>query len=219
MQVQSSSPVTMQFQSSNVGAKANANHTSKEQAQELQLRMLEQLKLKQTEMLERLAEQQHRNDSSINGQLMPIQSHTKPSIEPTLDASVEETWNKHAESIHSSYQTAWQLDLAKLHYQQQKDLFDIYMQSSGVESSNSQHTTNNTVTGSLTEMYSSLYQLHEKIKELEEAASKTPSILPINVAATSAANAAEQRNIRSQQLNAYADVSSTEKTSFLRISA
>ncbi len=128
-----------------------------------------------------------------------------------LKAAEEAKITEQVDKIKATYDTAWQLDLAKIHYEQQQAVINAYVQSSNNDNSNAQSSSSAVKT--LTEMYAAIYQAHEKIKEIEDENNKTPSVLPIEV------NSSSAQSSSSAQLNAYNSIMMPNQSSYLHLRA
>ena len=89
----------------------------------------------------------------------PNNEFLTPEQQNTLQDNFNDKIIAQAEDIKANFQTAKDIDLTRAYYEQQQKLIDIYTQS-GSESNES-----TSVTKALAETYSSLYQLHQSIKE------------------------------------------------------
>ena len=84
--------------------------------------------------------------------------------ENTLQKNANAMISEQAENIKSNYQSAKDIDLTRMYYQQQQKLFDIYMQSFSddvVVSDNN----NQSAIKTLNDTYATLYELHHVIKQ------------------------------------------------------
>lgn len=86
-----------------------------------------------------------------------LTTEQKNSQQNNLDAKLAEQ----VDNIKSNYQTAKDMDLTRLYYQQQQRVIEAYMYSNTIEANNKD---SNSVTGSLTELYASLYEVHQAVK-------------------------------------------------------
>jgi hypothetical protein len=118
--------------------------------------------------------------------------YNNPLLTPEQKNTLQDDFNaklaEQASNIKSNFQTAKDIDLTRAYYEQQQKLVDIYMQAGTTNDSN--NTSSISVTKSLTDAYSSLYQLHQSIKEGVQSLPKeintgetevnAPQVLPVH---------------------------------------
>ncbi len=99
-----------------------------------------------------------------------------PEQKNTVQQGADDKIAEQVENVKANYQTAKDIDLMKLYYQQQQKVFDIYMQSSSdntVTTSSTKTSENSSTVSALTDTYAKLYQLHQEVKE---GGSQLPSV-------------------------------------------
>jgi hypothetical protein len=83
------------------------------------------------------------------------------------------------DNIKSNYETAKDMDLTRMYYEQQQKVIEAYMYSNGSETSNTNNESDKTsITKSLNELYTSLYEIHNTVKN---GAQQLPSYSENNV--------------------------------------
>lgn len=95
---------------------------------------------------------------------IPTQPLT-PEQKNTLQDTADSKRTEQVENIKSNYQTAKDLDLTRSYYEQQQKLFDIYAQTTSDSEISNTEENNTSVTRELTNAYSDLYSLHQRVKE------------------------------------------------------
>lgn len=161
--------------------------------------------------------------SQINNLLTPEQ-------QLTMQRGIDDKMTEQVDNIKSNYQTAKDTDLMQAYYQQQQKLLDIYVQSSTGNSSSST-TTNDTQSTSavstLTNTYTDLYQLHQKVKD---GVGQLPSIelpigdaeiLPVSTMSQTNENSLStmNQNLSHKQLDAYNSLMTPSSSSYVHLSA
>ncbi|MGL1957363.1 MAG: hypothetical protein OCD00_08620 [Colwellia sp.] len=140
-----------------------------------------------------------------------------PEQKNTLQNDANDKITNQANEIKSNFQTAKDLDLTRAYYEQQQKLLDIYMQSNTAETkSNSDDVS---ATKALTDTYSSLYQLHQTIKdgfgqlpsipEETQPPKNMPEIQPVEILPLTA----------SKQMDTYNSFMMPTTNSYLQLSA
>jgi len=120
----------------------------------------------------------NKNGSSPTEKQELLSPEQKNTLQNSFDAKLAEQM----ENIKSNYQSAKDLDLMHAYYQQQQKLIDIYMQTSTGNDAYSNSKSNSSAVSTLTDTYTSLYALHNNIKDGVSPLPSTPDEIdmPIN---------------------------------------
>ena len=154
------------------------------------------------------------HNANNSGQQLPTDKSLTPEMSNKLEAAKNDMLNESVDKIKSTYNTAWQFDLAKVHHNQQQALIDAYVYGSGGESSNSQSNSSllpGSSVQSLTDVYRDIYEVKQKINELEGEKIAPPTQLPVydNLEAANIA--------RLHGKGGYDEVMEPQQTSFMHI--
>lgn len=154
------------------------------------------------------------NNTTNSGQQLPADKSLTPEMSNKLEAAKNDMLNESIDKIKSTYNTAWQFDLAKVHHNQQQAVIDAYVYGSGGESSSGQSNSSllpGSSVQSLTDFYRDIYEVKQKISELEGEQITPPTQLPIY-------NNLEVANIaRLHGKGGYDEIMEPKQTSFMHI--
>lgn len=146
-----------------------------------------------------------------------------PEVLNELNKAKEDEVQQKKERVQDTYDTAKNIDLTKMYYEQQQAVLNAYMQSTENGSANKSSDSSDSTVKSLTEMYASIYEHHQKQNTL-------PSELPVSVQPLTPEGTIENNletpevmlvnePVANSQLHAYNNVMMPSTSSYMHLSA
>lgn len=173
---------------------------------------------------------QHNNPVAIPSQVQEtIEPEGSEILTPEQQGEVQKVADdkisEQVNNVKSNFETAKNIDLMQLYYNQQQKLFDIYMQSSNSDSTtvSSTQSQSTSAVSSLATAYSELYKLHNNIKDgvSNLPSIEQPEILPVesqgNVATIQGSTM--QNALSNKQLESYNNLMMPSTSNYVHLSA